>query len=263
MEEEMENRDNKTLVHFNTDTIKIYDLKNGILKMLNEERVSFGTGCLSEVLEKIKEFLKNLSNYTNKINKKSIRLYKTSLFKNFKQEKKNQIVNNIFVDYALYFNVVPFDLEQFYLQNSRNICESENMIQGLLCQEFRNVVVCGSFQQFLQDIEKLIKHLYRYNINVLSPASTKIKPETIGTEFILFDYQDCIKNERDTWRHKYEHMEKFRQADAIIVCDPRGVVGKGTIFEFGFMTAISKRIIFMEQPKNISIFFPYEIGLNF
>lgn len=115
----MENRDNKTLVHFNTDTIKIYDLKNGILKMLNEERVSFGTGCLSEVLEKIKEFLNHLSNYTNEINNTSI------------------------------------------------------------------------------------------------------------------------------------------------VCDPRGVVGKGTIFEFGFMTAISKRIIFMEQPKNISIFFPYEIGLNF
>ena len=137
------------------------------------------------------------------------------------------------------------------------------MIQGLLCQEFRNVVVCGSFQRFLKEIEKLIDHLHQYNIHILSPASTKIKTETIGTDFILFDYQDCIKNERDTWRHKYEHMEKFRQADAIIVCDPSGVVGKGTIFEFGFMTAISKRIIFTEQPKNISIFFPYEVGLNF
>ncbi len=259
----MENNVDKILVHFNTDTFRIYGLKNGTLSLLLEEQVSFKKELLNGVLKKINNFLSKLKNYTKGINNTHIRLYATGLFQNFTQAEKDQLINHIFVDYALYFNIVPPDLEQFYLQNSRNAYRFENMIQGLLCQEFRNVVVCGSFQQFLKEIEKLIEHLHQYNIHILSPASTKIKPETIGTDFILFDYQDCIKNERDTWRHKYEHMEKFRQADAIIVCDPGGVVGKGTIFEFGFVTAISKRIIFMEQPKNISIFFPYEVGLNF
>ena len=58
-------------------------------------------------------------------------------------------------------------------------------------------------------------------------------------------------------------MDKFRRADAIIVCNPDGLIGKGTMFEFGFMVALSKRIIFTEQPKDLSIPFPYEIGLNF
>ena len=58
-------------------------------------------------------------------------------------------------------------------------------------------------------------------------------------------------------------MNKFRKADAIIVCNPNGIVGRGTMFEFGFMIAYYKRIIFTEKPTNISIIFPYEIGLNF
>lgn len=115
----------------------------------------------------------------------------------------------------------------------------------------------------MKDIEDVIANLHNHNITILSPRSTKIKQETIGTPFILFEYQDYLKNERDTWRHKFEHMEKFRQSDAIIVCNPNGVIGKGAIFEFGFMVASSKRIIFTEQPKDISVFFPYEIGLNF
>ena len=35
------------------------------------------------------------------------------------------------------------------------------------------------------------------------------------------------------------------------------------VFEFGFMVAYSKRIIFTNKPKDLSISFPYEIGLNF
>lgn len=63
---------------------------------------------------------------------------------------------------------------------------------------------------------------------------------------------------------KYEHMEKFKQSDAIIICNPNGIIGsEGTIFELGFMVAYSKRIIFTEKPKELSVIFPYEIGLNF
>ena len=105
--------------------------------------------------------------------------------------------------------------------------------------------------------------LQRRNILVLSPWTTKIVPETLGTNFILLEGQEPLKNSRDAWKHKYIHMDKFRRADAIIVCNPDGLIGKGTMFEFGFMVALSKRIIFTEQPKDLSIPFPYEIGLNF
>ena len=91
----------------------------------------------------------------------------------------------------------------------------------------------------------------------------EVIPETIGTDFVLLRGQRPLKNYRDAWTHKYEHMDKFRQSDAIIVCDPNGSIGIGTMFEFGFMVAIAKRIIFTEAPKNWTIPFPYEIGLNF
>lgn len=138
----------------------------------------------------------------------------------------------------------------------------KNVIKSLIHQEFRKVVICGSFQQHLKEIGDVNTILHSRGITVLSPWTLKVVPETIGTDFILLEGQE-LKNARDSWRHKYEHMEKFRQSDAIIVCNPGGEIGKGTMFEFGFMVAISKRIIFTEEPKDLSISFPYEIGLNF
>jgi hypothetical protein len=256
----------KILIHFNTNEISVYGLKDNTLTTLGKEYITFKESSFTETtLEKINKFLDTLENYTVVVDNEHIRLYATGIFQEFTQSGKDRLINCIFVDYGLYFNIVQPDLERFYLEKSVSIYGSKNIMQGLLHQEFRNVVVCGSFQQFLKDIEDVITNLHKHNnkITVLSPWTTKIKPETIGTNFILFDYQDCIKNERDTWRHKYEHMDKFRQSDAIIVCDPNGIVGKGTIFEFGFMVASSKRIIFTEQPKDLSVLFPYEVGLNF
>ena len=136
-------------------------------------------------------------------------------------------------------------------------------MKGLIRQEFRKVVICGSFQQHLKEIGNIMEILQKRQIVVLSPWTTKIVPETLGTNFILLEGQEPLKNERDAWKHKYEHMEKFRQSDAIIICNPDGQIGQGTIFEFGFMVANHKRIIFTENPKNLSIPFPYEVGLNF
>lgn len=49
--------------------------------MLNEKRVSFGKGSLNEILEKLKEFLNHLGNYTKEINNTHVRLYATGYFK--------------------------------------------------------------------------------------------------------------------------------------------------------------------------------------
>jgi nucleoside 2-deoxyribosyltransferase len=141
---------------------------------------------------------------------------------------------------------------------------SKKVIDGLIHQEFRKVVVCGSFQQHLKYIEDVIAVLHKHNITVLSPWTTKIVPETSGTDFILLEGQEPLKNKRDTWTHRYRHMDKFRQSDVIIVCNPNGYVGKGAMFELGFIVASSKRIIFTEKPSDdLSVPFPYEVGLNF
>ena len=163
------------------------------------------------------------------------------------------------VYFGVCFNILPKDLEKFYLENNSN----RNMIEGLSHQEFRKVVVCGSFQQYLDDIGDVMKTVQKYGTQVLSPWTTKIVPETLGTNFILLEGQEPLKNERDTWKHKREHMEKMRKSDAIIICNPDGTIGQGTMFELGFMIAFSKRIIMTNKPKDLSILFPYEVGVNF
>lgn len=113
----------------------------------------------------------------------------------------------------------------------------------------------------MTEICQLMDKLNQHNIEILSPWTKDVVKETLGIDFILLEGQ-TLENERDLWRHKYDHMNKFIKADAIIVCNPNGIIGKGTMFEFGFVTAFNKRIIFTNEPKDISIMFPYEIGLN-
>jgi len=153
-------------------------------------------------------------------------------------------------------------LERFYLDRARSHTGTNDMVEGVVLAEFQNVVICGSFQQSLSYVEDVIGKLRSNGAVVLSPRATRIKPETVGTDFVLFDYQDYLKNERDTWRHKYEHLDKFRQSDAIVVCNPGGLAGNGTVFELGFVSAISKRVIFTEQPVGASVYFPFEVGLG-
>ena len=178
------------------------------------------------------------------------------------------------VDFFLHFDEKTFDNPRlqtnqpyfltFYenMEKSKKIDGSENIINGIINQEFRKVVICGSFQQNMKEISELIDKFNEHGIEVLSPWTKNVVPETLGTDFILLEGQE-LSNDRDAWRHKYDHMNKFKKADAIIVCNPNGIVGKGTMFEFGFMIAHYKRIIFTEEPTNISIVFPYEVGINF
>ena len=255
----------KVLIHFNTSEISLYILKNDALKLLSRESISIDGDSVTEILlEQIDKFLDGLEKYAIKVNNECVRLYATGLFQNFTQSDQTQLIIHCFVNYGLYFNIIKPELEQFYLAKSISIRGSKNIMDGLVCQEFKKVVICGSFERSLKYMDDVIAVLKKRNITVLSPRTTKVKPETIGSDFILFDYQDGLKNERDTWRHKYEHMDKFRQSDAIIICNPNGIIGsEGTLFEFGFMVAYSKRIIFTEKPKDLSVIFPYEIGLNF
>mgnify|MGYP004494300265 CR=1 FL=1 len=256
-------RVDKVLIHFSTDNISMYSLRNGALKLLGQDHVAFMGGSVGSLLIKnLDVFLDKAERCVGEVNNECVRLYATGVFQQLDQVEQIRLVIQVYVNCGLYFNIVQPELERFYLEKSVDVLGTMNMLEGMLCQEFRKVVVCGSFQQHLKEIGDVMTMLQRRGITVLSPWTTKVVPETLGTDFILLEGQELI-NKRDAWRHKYEHMDKFRRSDAIIICNPGGIVGQGTMFEFGFMVAASKRIIFLEKPTNLSIPFPYEIGLNF
>lgn len=259
----MMKKDNKIFVHFDTNEVSVYQVRENNVTLLQKKQIFFNETLVNdELFKKVDNFLKDLENIVEEIDNERIRLYATGIFQEFSEEEQNQLVIHIFVSSGLYFNIIKPDLEKFYLEKSLKLNGKENILEGMMQQEFRKVVICGSFQQNMEEISKIIDVLHKRNIQVLSPWTMNIVPETIGTNFILLEGQELI-NERDAWRHKYDHMNKFKKADAIIVCNPNGIVGKGTMFEFGFMIAHSKRIIFTNKPKELSILFPYEIGLNF
>ncbi|MYR59588.1 hypothetical protein GTY54_26255 [Streptomyces sp. SID625] len=253
----------RVLVHFGSERVSVYRHQSGELGLLTRERLPFGAGLAGEALaDSVSEFCTGLKELTEVVDNKNTRVHATGVFQQLPQPEANALVNSVYVDTGLYFNIVGPELEQFYLDTGMSACGSNDMVEGLIRREFRTAVVCGSFQQCLGDIKGAITQLRETGTEVLSPRSTRIKPETEGTGFILFDYQGLLKNERDTWRHKYVHMDAFRQADAVIVCNPGGRVGSGTVFELGFMSALGKRVIFMEEPRGVTVLFPCEVGLG-
>ena len=259
----MKKKDSKILVHFDTNDTCIYQLKGDSISLIKKERVYFNETLINdELFKKIDYVIEKLKMIVESVDNESVRLYATGVFQEFSEEEQTQLIIHVFVNSGLYFNIIKPDLEQFYIEKSIELNSKRNVIEGIINQEFRKVVICGSFQQNMQEIGDIIGILKKRNIQVLSPWTMDIVPESLGTDFILLEGQELV-NERDAWRHKYDHMNKFKKADAIIVCNPDGRIGKGTMFEFGFMVANSKRIIFTNEPNNISIPFPYEIGLNF
>lgn len=253
---------NRLLVHFDTDIVSICSMEDGVLKKIFEKKINFEKEFISnEKFQQIDEILYGLKKYTDIINNENIRLYATGVFQGLGQAEKIGLVNHVYIYHGLYFNIIQPDLERFYLEKSMLLQGHENVLTGVVCQEFRNVVVCGSFKHSIEEIEDIINALRMQNVNVLSPTTTKLRPETLGSNFVLFEGQELI-NERDGWRHQYKHISQFSKSDAIIVCNPNGIVGKGALFELGYVVALSKRIIFLEKPQNLSFFFPYEVGLN-
>lgn len=150
-------------------------------------------------------FLDKAERCVGEVNNECVRLYATGVFQQLDQVEQIRLVIQVYVNCGLYFNIVQPELERFYLEKSVDVLGTMNMLEGMLCQEFRKVVVCGSFQQHLKEIGDVMTMLQRRGITVLSPWTTKVVPETLGTDFILLEGQELI-NKRDAWRHKYEHM---------------------------------------------------------
>ena len=201
-----------------TIKVKLYRDNNDVVVTVSDE----GIGIAPEFQKKVFERFYRVENKTHSVKGTGLGLHlvKTTI------EKHHH--GHVFVNSGLYFNIIEPDLEQFYLDKSFDLYGKRDMIKGLFQQEFRKVVICGSFQQHMDDICNLINSLNKHNIQVLSPWTMNVVPETLGTDFILLEGQELV-NKRDSWRHKYDHMNKFKKADAIIVCNPNGRIGKGTM----------------------------------
>lgn len=255
-------KEEKVYILFDTNEVSVYKYANE-LELIKKEQLFINETLISnELFNKIDNFIAGLKSFIGEADNKKVRLFAKGIFQEFSEEEQKQLVIHVYVTTGLYFNIIKPDLEKFYIEKSIEFNGTKNIVEGFVHQEFRKVVICGSFQKHMKEINELMDKLNEYNIEILSPWTKEVVQETLGTDFILLRGQELL-NERDSWRHKFDHMNKFIKADAIIVCNPNGTIGKGTMFEFGFMTAYSKRIIFTEEPKDLSIMFPFEIGLDF
>ena len=143
---------NKIFIHFNTYKTTLYNVENDSIIKVNESRLFFNETLVNkELCDKIDNYLYDL-NTKIKLDNKNTRLYATGIFQELSNEEQIQLNIHVFVKHGLYLNIIPKDLENFYLQQKNNGRKVNNLIEGLLQQEFRRVVICGSFQKNMQEI---------------------------------------------------------------------------------------------------------------
>ncbi|MBC6356726.1 hypothetical protein ERK19_05095 [Lactobacillus helsingborgensis] len=256
--------DKKILLHFTDDFVKFYKLENKKIHFLKKEPVFIKKDITAQgYLEHIESILYTVQKHLSAVDNANVKIYATGICRKFSVPQQHYIIDNVFIDFGLYFNIVSYDLENFYIQNSVKHFQEKDMIKGISIQEFRNVVVCGSFQHHFNEIRDLVNNIEKFGTKVLCPPTTKVIPEFSDTNFILLEGQKKLKNVRESWKYKIEGMEKINFSDAALICNPGGTIGQGTMFELGFIIAHSKRIIMVDPPKGLSIHFPYEVGINF
>ncbi|WP_343246852.1 hypothetical protein [Diplocloster hominis] len=145
------------------------------------------------------------------------------------------------------------------------IPSDSNLIDGVHVQEANHVVICGSFNKHLRQIDHLIRKLNRNDISVLSPRST----EVIGSEndFVLFK-NDIIVN-HNTWAVEELHLKAIDKCDFVIACNYDNYIGVSTTFELEHAYRAGKKIVFVEDNEIADTFgkrigaypMPCEIGI--
>lgn len=122
--------EDRVLVLFDTNVIKVYSLEENTLKLLSEKCVIFeGYAMTEELLEQLDGFLDTLEKNVGAVNNERIRLYAIGIFQKFNSTEQTKLVIHTFVDYGLYFNIIQPDLEQFYLEKSISIYGSKNIME--------------------------------------------------------------------------------------------------------------------------------------
>lgn len=148
----------------------------------------------------------------------------------------------------------------------RTIVPSDsNLVDGVNIQEAKNVVICGSFNKHLKQIESLMNRLKSGGISVLSPQNT----EVVGSEndFVIFK-NDIVIN-HNTWSIEELHLRAIDRCDFVIACNFDGYIGVSTTFELEHAYRAGKKIVFIEDNeladsfgKRINVYpMPCEVGI--
>lgn len=131
-----------------------------------------------------------------------------------------------------------------------------NMIHGTVKQEYRKVVLSGSFRKHLEYILSIKKQLNKNGVSILSPRFEDPKNPT--EEFVIFDGEEGMS---PLELERY-HLDMINASDALIVCSQGGYVGASALIEIGYAQEIGKRIIFTEEPEEFMLrTLPAEVGL--
>lgn len=150
--------------------------------------------------------------------------------------------------------------------NVKTVIPSDsNLVDGVNIQEAKSVVICGSFNKHLKQIENLMNKLKSDGITVLSPQNT----EVVGSEndFVIFK-NDVVVN-HNTWAVEELHLKAIDDCDFVIACNFDGYVGVSTTFELEHAYRVGKKIVFVEDNEIADSFgkrigkypMPCEIGL--
>ena len=145
-------------------------------------------------------------------------------------------------------------VEKFQVE--KLVPSDSNMIDGAIKQEYRSVVLTGSYRKYWSYISKVKQNLLENGVKVLSPRYDTIKNP--GADLIEFEGEENM-SPLEIMRY---HLSMIGSSDALIVCDVDGYVGASTLMEIGYAHGIGKRIIFTEKPEEYSLqIMPAEIGL--
>ena len=145
-------------------------------------------------------------------------------------------------------------VEKFQVE--KLVPSDSNMIDGAIKQEYRSVVLTGSYRKYWSYISKVKQNLLENGVKVLSPRYDTIKNP--GADFIEFEGEENM-SPLEIMRY---HLSMIGSSDALIVCDVDGYVGASTLMEIGYAHGVGKRIIFTEKPEEYSLqIMPAEIGL--
>ena len=145
-------------------------------------------------------------------------------------------------------------VEKFQVE--KLVPSDSNMIDGAIKQEYRSVVLIGSYRKYWSYISKVKQNLLENGVKVLSPRYDTIKNP--GADFIEFEGEENM-SPLEIMRY---HLSMIGSSDALIVCDVDGYVGASTLMEIGYAHGVGKRIIFTEKSEEYMLqIMPAEIGL--
>lgn len=153
---------------------------------------------------------------------------------------------------------------QYYKVNTI-VPSDSNLIDGVNIQEAEKVVVCGSFNKHLKQIEALINKLKSNGISVLSPKDT----EVVGSESDFIIFKNDIVINHNTWDIEELHLKAIDRCDFVIACNFDGYIGVSTTFELDYAYRAGKKIVFVENNEIADLFgkrigkypMPCEVGL--